>query len=147
MPHVRQSIRENVETTLTGLTTTGSRVYASRVFPLAADKLPGLAIYSSDESTEYVTTGLPRTQLRTLSINVEAYVRGTSNYDDSLDTICSEIEAALYTDGTRGGYAKDTKITAMDSEFSGDGDQPVARATLRVEVEYATKENDVTTAV
>jgi hypothetical protein len=147
MPHVRQSIRENVETTLTGLTTTGSRVYASRVFPLAADKLPGLAIYSSDESTEYVTTGLPRTQLRTLSINVEAYVRGNSNYDDSLDTICSEIEAALYTDGTRGGYAKDTKITAMDSEFSGDGDQPVARATLRVEVEYATKENDVTTAV
>lgn len=147
MPHVRQSIRENVETTLTGLTTTGSRVYASRVFPLAADKLPGLAIYSSDESTEYVTTGLPRTQLRTLSINVEAYVRGSSNYDDSLDTICSEIEAALYTDGTRGGYAKDTKITAMDSEFSGDGDQPVARATLRVEVEYATKENDVTTAV
>lgn len=147
MAHVRQLIRENIETTLTGLTTTGSRVFVSRVYPIAADNLPGLAIYSSDESTEYVTTGLPRTQLRTLSINVEAYVRGNSNYDDSLDTICSEVEVALYTDGTRGGYAKDTKITAMDSEFSGDGDQPVARATLRVEVEYATKENDVTTAV
>lgn len=147
MPHVRQSIRENIETTLTGLTTTGSRVFASRVYPIAADNLPGLAIYTSDENSEYATVGLPRTQIRTLSVTVEAYVRGNSNYDDSLDTICSEIEIALYTDLTRGGHAKDTKVTAMDAEFSGEGDQPVARATLRVQVEYVTKENDPTTAV
>ncbi len=147
MPHVRQSIRENIETTLTGLTTTGSRVFASRVYPIAADNLPGLAIYTSDENSEYATVGLPRTQIRTLSVTVEAYVRGNSNYDDSLDTICSEIEVALYTDLTRGGYAKDTKVTAMDAEFSGEGDQPVARATLRIQVEYVTKENDPTTAV
>jgi hypothetical protein len=91
--------------------------------------------------------GSDRTQFRRLSVNVEAYVQGNTGYDDSLDTICSEIEVALYSDLTRGGYAKDTKITAMDAEFSGDGDQPVARATLRVEVEYATQESDPTTAV
>jgi len=147
MAHVRQLIRENIETTLTGLTTTGSRVFVSRVYPIAADNLPGLALYTMDESSEYTTTGLPRTVMRQLSVNVEAYVRGNTNYDDSLDTICSEIEVALYTDLTRGGYAKDTKVTSMDSEFSGEGDQPVARATLRVEVVYATKENDPTTAV
>jgi hypothetical protein len=54
-----------------------------------------------------------------------------------------EIEEALYADLTRGGNAKDTRITAFDSDFSGDGDQPVARATLTVEVDYVTLENDV----
>lgn len=147
MAHVRQSIRENIETTLTGLSTTGSRLFASRVYPIASANLPGLAIYTSDENTEYVTMGSDRTQFRRLSVNVEVYVQGNAGYDDSLDTICSEIEVALYSDLTRGGYAKDTKITAMDAEFSGDGDQPVARATLRVEVEYATQESDPTTAV
>ena len=74
-------------------------------------------------------------------------VKGHSNYDDTLDTICVEIEEALYTDLTRGGYAKDTNITNMDAEFSGEGDQPVARATLTLDITYATKENDVETAV
>ena len=147
MPHVRQSIRDNIKTTLTGLTTTGSRVYVSRVYPLTDDNLPGLAIYTADESDEYAVMGPPRMIFRTLNVNVEAYVRGNSAYDNQIDTICSEIEVALATDTTRGGYAKDTKVLSMDAEFSGDGDQPVARATLRVQVMYATKENNPTTAV
>jgi hypothetical protein len=91
--------------------------------------------------------GIPRTQIRNLTVSVEIYVKGTSNYDDTLDTICVEIEEALYTDLTRGGYAKDTNISNMDAEFSGEGDQPVARATLTLDITYATKENDVETAV
>ena len=147
MAHVRKSIRDNVVTTLTGLTTTGSNIYRTRVYPLAEDKLPGLAIYTRDESTGDETMGIPRTQIRNLTVAVEIYVKGTSNYDDTLDTICVEIEEALYTDLTRGGYAKDTNITNMDAEFSGEGDQPVARATLTLDITYATKENDVETAV
>lgn len=147
MAHVRKSIRDNVVTTLTGLTTTGGNIYRTRVYPLAEDKLPGLAIYTRDESTGYETMGIPRTQIRNLTVSVEIYVKGTSNYDDTLDTICVEIEEALYTDLTRGGYAKDTNISNMDAEFSGEGDQPVARATLTLDITYATKENDVETAV
>ncbi len=103
MAHVRKSIRDNVVTTLTGLTTTGSNIYRTRVYPLAEDKLPGLAIYTRDESTAYDTMGKPRTQIRRLAVLVEIYVKGTSNYDDTLDTICVEIEEALYSDLTRGG--------------------------------------------
>ena len=91
--------------------------------------------------------GRPRTQIRRLSVAIEIYVKGVSNYDDTLDTICVEVEEALATDITRGGNAKDTNVLTMDAEFSGDGDQPVARATLTVEVFYNTKENDVETAV
>lgn len=147
MAHVRKSIRDNIVTTLTGLTTTGSNIYRTRVYPLAESKLPGLAIYTRDETTGYDTIGLPRTQIRNLTVAVEIYVKGTSNYDDTLDTICTEIEEALYTDLTRGGNAKDTNIISMDAEFSGEGDQPVARATLTLAITYATKENDVETAV
>ena len=69
MPHVRQSIRDNIKTTLTGLTTTGSRVYVSRVYPLTNDNFPGLAIYTADESDEYAVMGPPRTIFRTLNVN------------------------------------------------------------------------------
>jgi hypothetical protein len=50
--HVRQQIRERVATTLTGLTTTGSKVYQSRVYPLAANNLPGLLVFTNSETSE-----------------------------------------------------------------------------------------------
>jgi hypothetical protein len=147
MAHVRKLIRDNIETTLTGLATTGANVYQTRVYPIAEDRLPGLAIYTSSESTDYATINPPRTQLRTLSVSVDVYAKAVTAYDDLLDAACVEIEEALYTDRTRGGNAKDTRIIAFDSDFSGDGDQPVARATLTVEVDYVTIENDVEAGV
>ena len=146
MAHVRKLIRDNVETTLTGLATTGANVYQTRVYPLAENKLPGIAIFTKTEDTEYGTINPPRTQIRTLVVAVEIYVKAITNFDDTLDAISVEVEEALYTDRTRGGYAKDTRITSFDADFSGDGDQPVARATLDVEVEYVTLENDMETA-
>jgi hypothetical protein len=143
MAHVRKLIRDDIETTLTGLATTGSNVYQTRVYPIAEDRLPGLAIYTSTEATDYATITPPRTQVRTLTVSVDVYVKAVTAYDDTLDVICVEIEEALYTDRTRGGNAKDTRVTAFDSDFSGDGDQPVARATLTVEVDYVTLENNV----
>jgi hypothetical protein len=143
MAHVRKLIRDDIETTLTGLATTGANVYQTRVYPIAEDRLPGLAIYTSSEATDYATITPPRTQVRLLTVSVDVYVKVNTAYDDTLDAACVEIEEALYTDRTRGGNAKDTRITAFDSDFSGDGDQPVARATLTVEVDYVTLENNV----
>ena len=52
MSHVRQQIREQVVTLCTGLTTTGSRVYDTRLYNLdPADNLPGLVIYTQSESS------------------------------------------------------------------------------------------------
>jgi len=145
--HVRKSIRDNVKTALTGLTTTGSNVYQTRVYPLAEDKLPGIAIYTRTEDTEYQTITVPRVKERTLRIAVEAYVKALTDYDDTLDKIALEVEAALYTDLTRGGFAKDTRVVSFDSQFSGDGDQPIAYATMEVEVDYFTGEDDAETAI
>jgi hypothetical protein len=145
MSHVRKSIRDNVVTTLTGLSITGSKVYRSRVYPLAPSKLPGLTVYTKVESVDYATTVRPRTLLRNLTVVVEAYVQGLSDYDSQLDAIAVEIEEALYVDVTRGGFAKDTKVVAFDAEYSGDGDLPVASASFTVEVLYSTQESDAET--
>jgi len=146
MAHVRKQIRDNIVTTITGLETTGSNVYRTRVYPLADAKLPGLAIFTDSEEIEPSTITPPRTQMRTLTVRIEAFVKGVSNFDDQLDTISEEVEEALAADITRGGLAQDTRITGFEADFSGEGDQPVGVGRISVSVDYVTIENDVGTA-
>ena len=146
MPHIRQNIRDNIITTVTGLTTTGSRVYRSRVYPLAHAKLPGLCVYTSNEDSAPSTLSAPKDLDRDVEVIVEAYVRGTSNYDNTLDTICSEVEAAMAGDLDRGNNAKDTFLNRTEFEFSDEGDQPVGMARMTFTVEYRTAENNATVA-
>jgi hypothetical protein len=140
MPHVRQSIRDNIVSTLTGLATTQTRVFRSRLYPMDSGKLPGLCIYTKSESSEFATMGSNRTVSRTMRVAVEIYVSGLTNYDNSLDAIAAQIEIALMTDRTRAGLAKDTRIVGFDADYSGDGERPVATGTIEVEVLYHTKE-------
>ena len=103
--HIRQQIRERVRTTLTGLTTTGSNVYQSRVYNLEDSKLPAIIIYTKSEDSELLEMGSSRTMQRNLSLVVEAYVKANSNYDDTIDTIAKEVEAAMGADVTHNDLA------------------------------------------
>ena len=49
MAYIRQSIRDNAVTAITGLSTTGSNVFRSRVYPLGTNKLPALCVYTDSE--------------------------------------------------------------------------------------------------
>lgn len=147
MPHVRQSIRDDIIDTVTGLTTTAARVYQSRVYPMDASKLPGLCVYTKDESSTTLTMGPNRTISRTLSIVIESYVKALTGYDDDLDAIALEVENALTADRTRGGLAKDTQVRSFQAEFSGQGEQPVAVGIITVDVVYHTKEASAGVAV
>lgn len=138
MAHVRKGIRDHIVATLTGLATTGANVSKTRVYPFAADKLPRISVYTKSEDAEYGTISRPRSIFRTLIVSVEVMVQ--SDVDDDLDQIASEIETALAADVTRGGLAKDTRITSFEADFSGDPDKPVGSATLQVEVDYVTIE-------
>jgi len=142
MAHVRKLIRDNIKTTITDLATTGRNVYQSRVYPISGPKLPSILLFNKAEEIEYQTIGTPRLQMRTAEFELEIYVKGVSGYDDSLDQICVEVEEALYTDLTRGGHAQDTRVTNFSADFNGDGDQPVAVATLTIEVQYQVRENN-----
>ena len=141
MAHVRQSIRDNVVTAVTGLSTTGSNVFRSRVYPLGTNKLSALCVYNNSEVVEYNRLDRVRDVDRTVDIVIEAYVRAVSNYDTSLDTICAEIEAGMASDVTRGGFAQDCKLTQTEFDFSDDADRPIATARLTYSIDYRTAEN------
>jgi len=147
MPHAREQIRDAVVTALTGLSTTGSNVYRSRIYPLAQAKLPGLAIYTKSELMDYATQARPRTIIRALTVAVEAYVSANADFDETIDDIASEVESAMYTNLTLGGLAKDSKISSVEIDFSGDGENPVAIATISIDVTYVTVEGSPNTAV
>jgi hypothetical protein len=149
LAHVRKSIRDNIVTAVTSLSTTGARVYRSRIYPPeTANDLPGLCVYTLREASEADTMGASAHGLaREVDIVVEAYVRATSNYDNTLDTICVEVEEAVATDLTRGGNAKDTLLESAEFELSGEGDQPVAMARLTYSCFYRTAASDVETAI
>ena len=145
--HVRQQIREYFGTTLTGLTTTGSNVYESRVYTLQEDTLPSLVIYTKSESSEPIVIGTDRVMSRELSVVVEAYCKATSDFDDTIDTISKEVEEAIAADRTLGGLAKDTYVESTEIEYTGDGEQPVGYVTLTFLTNYYVQETNPDIAV
>ena len=147
MAHVRQQIRDAVVIAVTNLTTTGSNVFRSRVFPLESAKLPALAVYTKSESIEYETMNFPRSTNRTLNLGVEAFVKSSNNFDNLLDNIAVEVEEALTTNATLQNLVKDTRIASFEADYSGDGETTIGIGRFDVVLEYRTLENDVENAV
>ena len=145
--HIRQQIRERVATTLTGLTTTGSRVYQSRVYPMTETNMPGILIYSTSEDSEIDVMGSTGTLNRLLNLTVEGYVKSTTEFDDKIDDICKEIETAMAGDQTMNGLAKNSFLAGTEINYSGEGEQPIGVVTLNYVVQYRTATNAPDVAV
>lgn len=139
--HIRQQIRERIATTVTGLTTTGSRVYQSRVYPMASANMPGLLVYSTSEDSEIDVMGATGVLNRVLNISIEGYVKTITEFDDKIDDICKEVETAMAGDQKVNGLAKNSFLQSTEIEFSGDGDQPIGVVTLNYVVQYRTATN------
>ena len=77
--HLRHQIRERTATTLTGLSSTGSNVFQSRFYPMESAGLPGLCIYTKDETAEISVMGATRTVQRELNLMVEGYAKTWSS--------------------------------------------------------------------
>jgi hypothetical protein len=145
--HIRQQIREYFGTTLTGLTTTGSNVYESRVYPIENSKLPALIIYTKSETSEPIVIGTDRVMSRELSVVVEGYAKATSDFDDTIDTISKEVEQAIAADRTLDGKAKDTYLESTEIEFNGEGEKPLGYVSLTFLTNYYVKEKNPDVAV
>ena len=145
--HIRQQIREYFGTTLTGLSTTGSNVYESRVYPLENAKLPALIIYTKSETSEPIVIGTDRVMSRELSVVVEGYAKATSDFDDTIDTISKEVEEAIAADRTLDGKAKDTYLESTEIEFNGEGEKPLGYVSLTFLTNYYVQETNPDVAV
>lgn len=145
MSHVRQQIREQIVTLCTGLTTTGTRVYDTRLYNLdPADNLPGIVIYTQNESSEKSTIS-PSTYERELEVIIEGYAQANSNIEDTLDTISLEIENAIGADPLINGKAIDSELTSTEIEFTSMGEAPIGLLRLTYRVIYMTLATDAST--
>ena len=134
MSHARQQIREAIATLVTGLTTTGSNVFRSRVYRLQASELPALLVYTNSETVErsHMTTGL----VRELTLRVEGIAKALANIDDTLDTIGAEVEAAL--GGQEPAGVEDLVLQSADVTITGEGEQQVGAIVMDFLVRYRT---------
>ena len=139
--HLRRQIRERAATTLTGLTTTGSNVFQSRVYPMESAGLPGLCIYTTDEAIEMQSMGGTRNVSRDLTLIVEGYATDSANVDDTLDQIGKEIEIAMSGDIKLNNLAQDSYLSSVEITLSGDGSTGIGKITHSYTVVYQTAEN------
>ena len=133
-------IKQAALTTLTGLSTTGSNIYASRVHNLETIKLPALLLYTVNEESEPIVMNPARSVEKTLTLHLEGYVKQNTNYDDKVDDISKEVEEALFTNRLLNGLVLDSFLTNTEIEYESEGDNPLARVVMDFEVVYHHKE-------
>lgn len=136
--HVRQQLREAVATAVTGLATTGSKVYQSRLYTLQPTDLPCLLVMSEGDQIEYATIHAPSQQQRSTRIRIEGIARAAANLDDTLDTICKEVEIAIANASSALVKSMTLLGTQLDTE---EGDQPIGRATMIFSADLYTVSN------
>lgn len=142
MSHARQQIRDAVIVAVTGLATTEGRVFAGRIYPLQAAELPGLCVYTLEETSELVTR---TTIMRELQVVVEAYIKASDNYEDAVDTVAAEVEAAIAGDAALNALVKDIHPAGFQKDLIRDGDKPIAIGVMAFMCRYTTPENDAET--
>lgn len=96
MSHARQQIRESVAALVTGLTTTGTKVFQSRMRPQAESKLPCLLVTTNDEQIDSASVG--NLQQRSITLVIRGIAMGGATLDDTLDQIALEVETAMASD-------------------------------------------------
>jgi len=133
MPHARQQIRAQLVTTLTGLTSTGSRVFDRPIF--AYDVLPALTVYADRDTVDDDLSSKTR-NWHNLQLRVEARAKAKAGVEDVIDTICAEIETAISADTTLNGKVLDVYLEDTQIEYSAEQDKPNALATLTLKAAY-----------
>jgi hypothetical protein len=140
MSHTHTQIRSALVTALTGLTTTGARVYANRLYPMDTAELPGLRIYLDADSITPESIHAPITYGHELTLSIEACARAGSGLDNTLDQIALEVETALASGLTVSGKALEPVLTG--SQYDDEpGSPPVGVKRLNFSLAYFTAGN------
>ena len=126
--HVRKQLREAIATLVTSLTTTGTRVYQNRVYPLQTSELSCLVITTDGDQVENLSIHNPVLQRRETRVRIEAYARATATLDDTLDLICKEVEIAIA--GASTSLVKGLMYNGCQIDIEAIGDQPVGKASM-----------------
>lgn len=128
MSHLRTQIRNEITALVTGLASTGSRVFTSRMLP--QDQLPCLLVQTNDEDVSGGAVGA--LQDRVLTLVIRGYAKASTALDDTLDQIALEVETAL------AGHAT-ASLDRVEIDFDDSLEKPVGVVTLNYRIPYFTR--------
>ena len=146
MAHLRQQIRERIATLCTGLSTTGSNVFQSRLYPIEDSSLPCLLIYTTSEDSEVIEMATPRPKQRSLSVVIQGVYSATQP-DDNLDTIAKEVEIVMAGDKDINSLASSSYLQSTEIEVNAEGKKPIGVIRLTYIVDYRNVDNNPETAI
>lgn len=134
---VRKQIRDAVAAALAGLTTTGTRVFENRTHELQDADVPGLRLYTNEESIATGSMGVGRRRQHTLDLVVEACSKQASGMDDELDAMIKEVLERIDANQGAGG-AKYIEPRRIEIDMEGEAEKEVGVARMTFEVLYYT---------
>ena len=138
----RETILTAIRTQLTGTTGVGTRIYRSRVEPMARAESPAIVVEPVNDTAEQ-NTSLPTLDW-SLTVRVAVIVRG--NIPDQLaDPIVEDLHSKLMADLTLGGYAIDIQPQSVNFEMV-DADQPAGVISCDYLVRYRTSVTNLATS-
>jgi hypothetical protein len=135
----RESILAAIKTAVTGTTGVGTRIYRSRVVPLARGESPAIVIEPiSDSSVQ--NTSLPTLDW-TMRVRAAVIVRADVP-DQAADPIIEDMHSKIVADLSLGGYAIDVQPDSVNFELL-DADQPAGVISCEYVVRYRTSVSDL----
>ena len=137
----REQILDQIKSVLTSTAGVSSRVYRSRVVPLARNESPALVIEPVSDSSQ-ANLSLPKLDW-SLNVRIAVIVRGDVP-DEVADPIVESLHSKITADLTLGGYAIDVQSVGVDFALM-DADQPAGVISCNYLVRYRTEMNDLTT--
>lgn len=135
----RESILADIASSLAGTVQVGSRIYRSRVEPLARGESPAIVIEPVSDSAVQ-NTSLPTLDW-SLTVRVSVIVRSAVP-DQAADPIVEDMHSKLVADLTLGGYAIDVQPQSVNFEMI-EADQPAGVISCDYVVRYRTSVADL----
>lgn len=149
--HLRTQLRQAVQTALTGLATTGGRVFLGRTWPLADADFPALLIYARGGTYRVDAQGgsdATRPYERDERLVVEGVVRlHDLEPDDTLDRIEAEVAAALLSSSAVGALVEIREPVSSDITARATGESREGSIKLVYRIVNRSPAGDVTTKV
>lgn len=149
MSHAITQIRSAVTAAVTGLATSGARVYETREYPLSDQHIPGLIVFTLTDKLNEQGDQRRRIQERELSVVVEAAAKkpAGSSLDQALEQMVLEVQRAIAADRTLGGLVKMITCASVQFAVGDDIEKPVGKAGMTWTCRYLVAEDDPETII
>nr|BAR25448.1 phage minor tail protein U [uncultured Mediterranean phage uvMED] len=136
----RENILAAIKTALANTTGVGTRIYRSRVEPLARAESPAIVVEPLSD-TPVQATSLPTLDW-TLRVRISVIERATVP-DQAADDTIESLHSKMMADLTLGGYAIDVQPAQTSFQLL-EADQPAGVIFCEYEIKYRTEVNDLT---